>query len=392
MVLITTKRGEIKPLSINVRANTGLYVPKSYPTYLNAAEYMTFYNEASRNDGIAERYSQSTIYHTAAGTNSYLYPDIDFYSSDYLRKVYNETNVVGEITGGNEHARYYSNFGMSYNNGLIKYGKRKEDNTKTFYIRSNVDINLTHWLSASADAAVVIGDGYSGHGDFWGQAGTLRPNWITPLIPISMIDPNNSALQTMVANSGRVVDGQYLFGGTSATQTNAFADMLAGGYTKARNRTFQFNVGLGADLGSILKGLSFKTAYSVDYTDYYTEIWSDDYAVYEPVWATMNGQDMIVDLIKYNNDKPSTNEWIGITTYSQTMSFRAQFDYNRTFNNSHHVNAALIGCGYQIQNSRSDDTDEGASDYHRISNVNLGIQAGYNYRQKYYADFTGAVV
>lgn len=396
VVLITTKRGVAQPLSINVRANTGLYVPIAYPTYLNAGEYMTLYNEASRNDGIAERYSPSTIYNTAVGSNPYRYPDLDFYSSDYLKKAYNKSDLTGEITGGNERARYYSNFGMTYENGLIKYGERKNDNTLTFRLRSNIDMNLTDWLTASADAAVVIADGYTGNGDFWGQAATLRPNWVSPLIPVSMIDPNNKSLQTIVANSGHLVDGKYLFGGTSATQTNAFADMLAGGYMKQRNRTFQFNVSLGADLKSILQGLTFKTAFSVDYTDYYSEVWNEQYAVYEPIWSNINGQDLITGLTKYNTDKPSLNEKIGTTYYTQTMSFRAQFDYKRTFDKVHNVNGSLIGWGYQQQNSRSNDESDGgsksSSDYHRVSNMNLGIQAGYNYMQKYYLDFTGAVV
>ncbi|MBO9659504.1 MAG: TonB-dependent receptor plug domain-containing protein [Chitinophagaceae bacterium] len=52
VVLITTKRGSVKPLTIDVRANTGVFVPKGYPGYLNAADYMTLYNEALTNDGI----------------------------------------------------------------------------------------------------------------------------------------------------------------------------------------------------------------------------------------------------------------------------------------------------------------------------------------------------
>ncbi len=51
VILITTKRGKEGALRIDVRANTGLHIPKAYPTYLNAAEYMTLYNEACLNDG-----------------------------------------------------------------------------------------------------------------------------------------------------------------------------------------------------------------------------------------------------------------------------------------------------------------------------------------------------
>ena len=46
VVLITTKRGKAQRLTIEARANAGLYVPKRYPHYLGAAEYMSLYNEA----------------------------------------------------------------------------------------------------------------------------------------------------------------------------------------------------------------------------------------------------------------------------------------------------------------------------------------------------------
>lgn len=67
------------------------------------------------------------------------------------------------------------------------------------------------------------------------------------------------------------------------------------------------------------------------------------------------------------------------------MMFNAQFDYHRTFANHHNVQAAFLGWGFQQQNSADGDHD--GSDYHRLSNVNLGIQAAYNYKHRYYFDF-----
>lgn len=66
VIYITTKRGGEGPLQINVRANTGWAVAKSFPEYLGAAEYMTLYNEALVNDRLDPIYSQEQIYNTAA--------------------------------------------------------------------------------------------------------------------------------------------------------------------------------------------------------------------------------------------------------------------------------------------------------------------------------------
>lgn len=390
VILITTKRGKDSPMHIDVRANVGVNVPKAYPKYLDADCYMTMYNEACRNDGIAERYDAGTIYNTAMGTNPYRYPDIDFYSSDYLRKFYTNSDVTGEVYGGNEKTHYYLNFGMNYANSLLKYGESKKAYDMSFNVRGNVDMALASWLKATTNAAIIFDNSYQGRGDFWGAASTLRPNWFAALLPIDMMDPNVAYIQEYITNSNHLIDGKYLLGGTSADTTNPFSELLAAGYTKEKARRFMFDVAVMADLGGLLKGLSFKTAYSVDYTSYYSEAYAEKYAIYEPKWSNVNGKDMIIGLTKFNDDTKSTNEYVGKSTYDQTMTFSAQFDYNRTFKTSHNVSATLLGWGYQTQSS----ADEGheSSDYHRTSNVNLGLRASYNYDHKYYADFSGALV
>ena len=390
VILITTKRGKDSPMHIDVRANVGVNVPKAYPKYLDADCYMTMYNEACRNDGIAERYDAGTIYNTAMGTNPYRYPDIDFYSSDYLKKFYTNSDVTGEVYGGNEKTHYYLNFGMNYANSLLKYGESKKAYDMSFNVRGNVDMTLAPWLKATTNAAIIFDNSYQGRGDFWGAASTLRPNWFAPLLPIDMMDPNVAYIQEYITNSNHLIDGKYLLGGTSADTTNPFSELLAAGYTKEKARRFMFDVAVMADLGGLLKGLSFKTAYSVDYTSYYSEAYAEKYAIYEPKWSNVNGKDMIIGLTKFNDDTKSTNEYVGKSTYDQTMTFSAQFDYNRTFKTFHNVSATLLGWGYQTQSS----ADEGheSSDYHRTSNVNLGLRASYNYDHKYYADFSGALV
>jgi TonB-linked SusC/RagA family outer membrane protein len=395
-ILITTKRGSVKPLTIDVRANTGLYIPKAYPNYLNAADYMTYYNEALTNDGIAisgPGYSQEVIDNTRAGTNPFKYPDVDFFSSEYLKKAYSKSDVTTEISGGNEDARYYTNVGLSYNNSLLKYGEQAKNNDFGLNIRGNVDIKITKWLSASTDAVAIVSNGYVGRGNFWGATSTMAPNFnrFSPLIPISMLDPNNKQLQTIVNTSNHIIDGKYLLGGQSTNQTNVFSDMLAAGYIKNRNRTFMYNLSAKADLATILKGLSFKTTNSMDYTSVYSEGYQLGYRTYKPTWSTVNGQELITALESFGEDKNSTNEFVGRSMYIQTMSFKSQFDYERTFAKDHNLTATLLGWWYKTQFS-SDIDNDGGSDYQPILNTNLGFQFGYNYRRKYYADFSSALI
>ncbi|WP_417887547.1 SusC/RagA family TonB-linked outer membrane protein [Zunongwangia sp.] len=390
VVLITTKRGKEQSLTIEARVNTGMFLPKSYPNYLNASSYMTLYNEASDNDGIARIYSDETIYNTASGSRPYKYPNVDYFSSEYLRKTFNKTDATVEVFGGDDKTQYYTNLGMSYNNDIIKYGEQGNNNDLNFRVRGNVDMQLTGWLSAQADAYVRFDNNYIGRGNFWNQSSSMRPNWFTPLIPISSLDSDNTELQNIIDNSNNIIDGKYLLGGNNAVQTNAFADMLAAGYIRYKSRVFQYKVSAIADLGNAIKGLSFKNTFSIDYSNYYSEAFKENYATYQPTWANMNGTDRIISLTSYGDDTNSTNEYLGDSRYEQTTSFYSQLNYKRTFKGLHNVTGNLIGWGYQSRNS----VDEGhdGSDYQSITNTNLGIQAAYNYADKYYVDFSGAVV
>ena len=190
VISITTKRGEIGDLRINIHANSGFYTPKSYPKYLGSAEYMTLYNEARVNDGQAINYSPETIYNYASGSNPYRYPDFDMYSSDYLKKAYNRSEAIAEISGGSGKVRYYTTTGYYRESSLLKVGKTEDNYISRFFVRGNVDMELHKLIKAQADANVTFYDSYAASVDWWGQAATLRPHLVTPFIPLSYIEAN----------------------------------------------------------------------------------------------------------------------------------------------------------------------------------------------------------
>lgn len=382
VILITTKRGKANERSINVQANTGLYVPKRYPQYLNSWEYMTLYNEALRNDGLDELYTEQQIKNSYLAKDGYRYPNIDFYSDDYLKKAYNHSDVTAEVSGGSERARFYTNVGLAYENTLLNFGEGKNERNLRFNARGNVDFKFNDILSALVDATAILTTNRYANGNFWGQAATLRPNRFSPLIPIGTLD-DNSELHTMIQNSVHLIDGKYLLGGSQLDQTNAFADIYAGGYHMGTTRQFEMTAGLDFNLEKWTKGLSFQTRFSIDYSSGYDESYSNTYSVYEPTWYTYNGENVLDALTKYGEDRSSGSQNVDGSWYQQTLAFSAQFNYNRTFANVHNVNAILLASGYQR-------TDNG--EYHKISNANLGLQVAYNWCHKYYFDFTGAAV
>ncbi|QIH34284.1 SusC/RagA family TonB-linked outer membrane protein [Sphingobacterium sp. DR205] len=382
VISINTKRGEAGGQQIKIRANSGINTAISYPEYLGSAEYMTLYNEARQNDGLSALYSAETIYQHAAGTNPFRYPNVDYYSSDYIKDHYNRYDATAEISGGNQRAQYYTNFGFWSEGSMLNFGQAKKNGgANRFNMRGNIDVKVSDLISLNVDAAASFYISKGVNADYWGAAATMRPHRFSPLIPIDMIEDGDTNSMIYVNNSSFLIDGKYLLGGSQLDQTNAFANVYAGGTTRLLNRQFQFNTGLNFDLKNILEGLVFKTNLAVDYLSNYSQSYNNNYAVYQASWNNYNGNDLISSLTKYGDDRISGVQNISGSNYRQTIGFNGSLNFNRIYDNKHHLSAILLANAYQIGASGS---------YHKTSNANLGLQLGYNYLGKYYVDFSSA--
>lgn len=385
VILITTKRGHNDGLKVTVGGNATLYVPKRYPKYLGSAQYMTLYNEALQNDGLSPVYSDEDIYHYANHDNEYRYPELNFFSSDYVKKTYQRYDANAEFEGGGKFAHFYTYIGFYHINDLLNFGESKDNHTNRLSIRGNIDLRFNDWVTGWIDADATFYDSRSDLSGFWGSSATQLPTSqyaLSPLIPISSLDPNDETSQILAANSSHVIDGKYLLGGTQNQQTNAFAAMYAAGYNKYTSRQMQFDAGLKFNLSQILEGLSFKTHFAVDYATSYNTSINNDYSTYEATWSTYNGKDVITGLTKYGTDKTTATQNVSGSYTKQIVLFNGQFDYDRSFGKHNVAGTFLANCYQQTI----------TGDYHRTSNANLGLQLNYNYDHTYYADLSMAAI
>jgi len=398
VVSITTKRGVANENKFKVRVNTGIMVPKRYAEYLGSSEYMSLYNEARANDGLTPLYSSTDIANSASGKDPYRYPNVNFYSSDYLKQYANRSEVTTEYSGGNDRARFYVNVGNYNTNTLLNFGTGKNEGENRFNVRGNIDVKLSNIITSKINTNVTFYDNNSVNNTtlnsdgvtrvntntFWANAATFRPNTITPLIPVSYLQGANATSQAYPGSSSFLIDGQYLLGGSSTQATNPFADAYTRGNLQGTTRKYQFDASLNFNLASVLKGLSFDTQFGIDYNTSYNTIKGDNgYAVYSPNWNAAGGNDTIKSLTKIGTDNASYTQMLYNSYQRQTMFFSGAFKYNNTFNKVHNVSAILLAHGYTLAESGV---------YHAVANANLGLQADYNYMQKYYVDFTGNVV
>ena len=376
VVSITTKRGTAKKSRFDVRLNHSLYVPKRYAEYLGSAEYMTLFNEALGNDGIAPLYSNEEIANYASGSNPFRYPDVDFYSFKNVNKFATRSEIVTEYTGGTESAQFYVNVGNYNTTSLLDIGNGKKEGENRFNVRGNLDIKINDMISTKINTNVTFYDNKTAQGNFWGAAATLRPNLVAPLLPLSYIGNLDAASQARLNSNPFIIDGQYILGGTQTQATNPFADIYTRGLRQATTRKYQFDATINFDLAKVLKGLSFDTQFAIDYNTSYAQNISDNtYAVYVPTWTG----DKITGLTQVGNNVNNNSRTLEGSYQRQTLFFSGAFKYKNTFNKVHNVSSVLVAHGYKLAESQV---------YHAIGSANLGFQAAYNFKQKYYLDFT----
>jgi TonB-linked SusC/RagA family outer membrane protein len=383
VILVTTKRGKVGTHQTKLRVNSGVSLPKSYPDYLGAAEYMTYYNQALKNDGLASLYDDATIKNTAAHTDPYRYPDVNYFSSDYLRKLYNTYSANGEFSGGNERARFYAVAGFQDQNSLLNFGEGKNENSTRLNIRGNIDLKLNDFISTYVNISTVFNTQRTALGTYWTSANSIQPQRFAPLIPISLISGSATAAQSLAQNSNNIIDGKYLLGGTQQYLTNPIADVYAAGYNTFTSRQFQYTGGIDVDLKNTLKGLSFHAQMSIDYSNTYNESVNNTYAVYVPTWNSAGTADSVTGLTQYDKDSKTGTQNLSNTWSDQLVDFDVHFDYKNTFREKHNVSAILVADGLRRLQT---------GDYQYRTNANIGLQLAYNYDHKYYADFSGAVV
>lgn len=376
VVLITTRRGQPLKKQVNATVFYGISRPSALPEYLPSAQYMELYNEARKNDGLAIQYAPELIEQYRSG-NKYRYPSIDYYSSEYLKNVRPFSRAMVDFSGGNNVATYYTNMGWSQTGSLYNFGEGKSLKSNVFNVRGNIDLKVNRWIKTAMDAVVVLSNANNPAGDYFTNAATLRPNLFSPLLPISLIDPENAILKGRKND----INDTYILGGAANYLTNPIAASYSGGTNLRVQRNFSFNDRIDFDLSRSVQGLAFHTNLSFDYLTLYDQYISNTYAVYSPVWSAT--EDKITGITKFGEDVRTGTQNVGNASYRRRIGFYGMFDYDRTFNEDHHFAGSLLAF---VTN------DKVQNDWQGTKNANLGLRIAYGFKNKYLIDFSSAYV
>lgn len=365
VVLITTKSGAKFKKVMNFNVEQGVSTAIMKPKFLDAASYMETYNKAFKNDGsLVDKFRQGVIDSTRQNLDPVLYPNNDYWGSDFVNSSTNYTNIYAEASGGNDKVQYLMNLGWKRNNGWLAMPDNDESNK--FNLRGKIDFEVTNWLKMKADI-VAIFDLYKGPESrtFYADAAKMLPNLYPLLIPRDRV-LNDSAL------AGKNPVGNALLGGNVNYKQNLFGDMQRGGNRSDINRFLQYMIGFDMNLDKITKGLKFSGMADIDFFNYYSQFIDNNYAVYEMGKPNAAGK---FNLTKIGDDLFTNKQTLSDANSSFTRTYNGYVtaNYDRTFG-KHQISAVALGYYNQLIVSGV------AQDSKRLR---FGAQANYTYDDKY---------
>lgn len=148
VILITTKRGTQKGLNVQYSGYYAIQEVSKLPEKVGIRDYMMLYNEAFRNDGQPEPFTQQDIDNTANGTDPYRWPNTDWH--DVIFDPAPQHNHAITMNGGSEKIKF--NLAMNYlqkdgvlvaNNDFERYGARlNTDITFSKKLKGQLNINV----------------------------------------------------------------------------------------------------------------------------------------------------------------------------------------------------------------------------------------------------------
>lgn len=365
VLLVTTKKGSGKGLSIDVNYDHGVTQAFRLPELLDASGYTNSVNQARQNDGLAPLYSQQELDRFQSGSSPYLYPDVDWLKKG-LRDFGSSDNLNISFQEQASAIRYFAVINYDNEKGLFNpvtenKGYSTQSSGHRFNFRSNIDVNLTNNTKLTVNLAGNLGENSrpsttNNEGDII----SLMYNTPSAAIPVKQAD--------------------NIWGGTSIFNNNPMASMSAIGYTVQGKRELMTDMILNQDLNRYVKGLSAEGGISFDKSFDYRDIRSKQFQ-YEQLTPVLNGAGDITDSVK---TLYGTNTTMGFSTSLPTQWRRttvfADLKYSKMWENSQ-LNSVLLVQREELIRSGQNNTYR-----HQLIAGNVH----YSRNEKYFADLVVA--
>jgi len=363
-ISIVTKKGTPGKQQISFTGQWGIQKPLQnlISNPLDAYNYAQLYNEAIVNDGLSvarNGFSQAALNGFQSGSNPYLYPNVDW-RDQVLKNSAAMARYNLNTSGGNNYVRYFINLEHISQDGFLKTGDLNSNystnaSVKGYFIRSNVDVNLTDKITSG-----IYIQGRILNKNNPGNAAADN-------IFSSLLATPNSAYPVFNAN------GSY--GGSSQFTNNILAQSISSGYSLSNTRTVLTDVYLKYTLDDLTKGLWVKARASFFSNLNENLVRTKSFAVFEPSGVSGTGQTTYRQF-GTNSEQGNTNS-IGFQNRSDFQEFSV--GYNRTFD-KHGFDAVLL--------ANRDNLVNGTNLPYTIQGISGHV--AYNFDEKYLAEVSFA--
>lgn len=382
VILISTKEGKVDKLSVTVRAEISRSSNTELVQLADPITYMQLHNEAvrTRNPAVDPPYSLSKIRQTALGTDSILYPSVDWY--DYLianSAVNKRVNL--NLTGGGQTVQYYLSANYQNDQGILKESKENlfdnNINVNRLQVRSNVTIKFapttTGVIRAYGSFENITGP-LDGGAKVFDQARNATPVRFLPFYP-----PDSAYREAK----------HILFG--MGPELNVYNNPLANvisSFRDSKSSMMLWQLEMEHRFTGALEGLSIRGLYNIMRKADYTVERGYSPFYYTPA-TTLDGSYRLVALNPDGGTEYLTYDE-GPRSVNAAMYGELRLGYSRTFNEKHDVNVTLVG-------TMRNETGAAPIDDHKVSdrlqfslprrNISTAGRFAYGYDSRYFVEF-----
>ncbi|MDB5088132.1 MAG: SusC/RagA family TonB-linked outer membrane protein [Mucilaginibacter sp.] len=352
VLLVTTKKGKAGAPRISFTAQTGVQQSMGLPTPLPAYQYAYLYNEALQNDNKPTIYSAADFAAYRNHSDPYGHPDVNWFKT-LLNEYSPMTSYKLNINGGTETARYTISLNSLDQGGIFKTASSIPYNTNNdlsrYVINSNLSVDVTKKFKVELQ---LFGRIQQGTEPGAGYSNILSQIYGTPNNAYPVYNPNGS------------------FGGTAFYTNNLLSQTEYSGYVQTNSHDVLANLDLNYDLGSFIKGLSFKVKgnLSIESQTAITRNLQNQgylYNVKDSSYAAVG------------TTVPESNEFHTVTSTRYSFG-QGALNYERQFGKNN-VSAMLLADVKSVSLTYDLGT----------STTNRAFKVGYNYDEKYFIE--GAV-
>lgn len=372
VMIVTTKSGDYNSkASINVTAENSFNFIDRFPEFVDGAEYMELYNEASMARGGNRYYSDLDIERTRTGFNPLMYPNVNWKNVMFKDMAMRQRANIN-VSGGGSKAKYYMGLEVSHESGVLNtekaYSWNNNINIMNYTFQNNITYKLTPTTTIKLNMNAQIRQNK-------GPNATTKSLFDRVLTTTPVLFPYVYPQQEGVDH---IMYGNKYITGT-VLYPNPYAIMMTS-YAESNANTLNTVIKLDQDLDFILKGLKFngwvnfknwsQSSFNRSINPHYYGVETGSYDPNDPNQA-YRLELLNTDGTDYINQSAVTKNT------DQTLEIQAALNYANSFG-SHNVTGMLL---YKQRQYRGDGVV--------LPNRNQGISGRltYDYDHKYLFEF-----